>query len=281
MPYKTLLVHLNDRRRAERLLRPAIALASRWNAHLIGLHVYPSIPQLSAFGSRIGGEVVGALVGAARQEAEQIQAIFERMTANQPFVADWRSIKATGADLAEVVMEHGRVADLLVASQVDADWELTPILDFPERLALESGRPVLVVPNGGEYGDIGRRIVVAWNGSRESARAVFDALPLLAEGEMVRVLSVAEAPMRNGSAEPLPDTEIAASLARHGVTATALRTTAGNKSIAEEIQAQLSGMDADLLVMGAYGHSRFRELVFGGVTRHMTRHMSVPMLLSH
>lgn len=281
MGYKTILVHLNDRRRAEHLLKPAIALAARWNAHLIGLHVYPSIPQLSAFGTRIGGEVVGTIVGAARQESEHIHAIFERMTANQPFVPEWVSIKAMGADLAEVVMERGRAADLIVTSQSDSEWDLTPILDFPERLAIESGRPVLVVPNSGRFDSIGRSVMVAWSGSRESARAAFDALPILTEAESVRVLGVAEPARNGGDGTRLPDTAIAASLARHGVKATAMRSEPGNKSICDEILARLADVDGDLLVMGAYGHSRFSEFVFGGVTRHMARHMTVPTLFSH
>lgn len=279
MPYKTILVHLNDRRRAEHLLRPAIALAARWSAHLIGLHVFPSIPQLSAFGARISGEVVGSIVGVARQESEQIHAIFARMTANQPFVAEWQAIKAMGADIAELVMERGRAADLIVTSQADADWDLTPILDFPERLAIESGRPVLVVPNSGHFSTIGRSVMVAWSGTRESARAAFDALPILTEAESVRVLGVAE-PRPNGG-DRLPDTAIAASLARHGVKATAMQSEAGNKSVCDEILARLADVDGDLLVMGAYGHSRFSEFIFGGVTRHMARHMTVPTLFSH
>lgn len=281
MPFKTILVHLNDRRRAEHLLRPAIALARRWSAHLIGLHVYPSIPQLSAFGARIGGEVVGSIVGAARQESEQVHAIFARMTANQPFVAEWQAVKSMGADIAEIVMERGRAADLIVASQADADWDLTPILDFPERLAVESGRPVLVVPNAGSFDSIGRSVMVAWSGSRESARAAYDALPILAEAESVRVLGVAEPRPNGADSERLPDTAIAASLARHGVKATAMQSDPGSRSICEEILSQLAGVDGDLLVMGAYGHSRFSEFVFGGVTRHMARHMTVPTFFSH
>lgn len=281
MPYKTILVHLNDRRRAAQLLKPAIALAARWGAHLIGLHVYPSIPQLSAFGTRIGGEVVGSIVGAARQESEQIHAIFERMTANQPFVAEWQEIKAMGSDLAELVMERGRAADLIIASQADPDWDLTPILDFPERLAIESGRPVLVVPNAGQFDSIGRSVMVAWSGTRESARATFDAMPILAEAESVRVLGVAEPSVNADHRNGLPDTAIAATLARHGVKATAMRSEPGNKSICDEILARLADVDGDLLVMGAYGHSRFSEFIFGGVTRHMARHMTVPTLFSH
>ena len=280
MGYKTILVHLNDRRRAEHLLRPAIALAARWNAHLIGMHVYPSIPQLSAFGTRISAEIVGSIVGAARQESEQIKAVFDRMTANQPFVAEWVAIKAMGADIAELVMERGRAADLIITSQADGDWELTPILDFPERLAIESGRPVLVVPNAGTFESIGRSVMVAWSGSRESARAAFDALPLLTGAESVRVLGVAESSPNGGEAR-MPDTAITASLARHGVRVTAMQSAPGNHSVCDEILARLADVDGDLLVMGAYGHSRFSELIFGGVTRHMARHMTVPTLFSH
>lgn len=281
MGYKTILVHLNDRRRAEHLMKTAIALAARWGAHLIGLHVYPSIPQLSAFGTRISGEVVGSIVGEARAESEHIKSIFDRMTANQPFVPEWVAIKAMGADIAELVMERGRAADLIVTSQADGEWEMAPILDFPERLAIESGRPVLVVPNAGNFDSIGRSVMVAWSGSRESARAAFDALPLLTGAESVRVLGVAE-PMRNGgNGARLPDTAIAASLARHGVKAVAMQSEPGNHSVCDEILARLADVDGDLLVMGAYGHSRFSELVFGGVTRHMARHMTVPTLFSH
>lgn len=280
MGYKTILVHLNDRRRAEHLLKPAITLAARWHAHLIGLHAYPSLPQLSAFGTRISGEIVGSIVGAARQESEQIKAVFDRMTANQPFVPEWVSIKAMGADIAELVMERGRAADLIITSQADGDWEMTPILDFPERLAVESGRPVLVVPNAGNFDSIGRSVMVAWSGSRESARAAFDALPILMKAESVRVLGVAE-PSPHGEAGWLPDTAITASLVRHGVKATAMQAAAGNHSVCDEILARIADVDGDLLVMGAYGHSRFSELVFGGVTRHMARHMTVPTLFSH
>lgn len=281
MPYKTILVHLNDRRRAGHLLKPAIALAARWGAHLIGLHAYPSIPQLSAFGSRLGGEAVGSIVGAARQDSEHIHAVFERMTANQPFVAEWLEIKAMGADIAELVMERGRAADLIVASQADPAWDLAPILDFPERLAVESGRPVLVVPNEGHFDRIGRSVMVAWSGTRESARAAFDALPLLADADSVRVLGVAEPAAGGDGRNGLPDTAITAALARHGVKVSALSSAPGNKSVTDEILARLADVDGDLLVMGAYGHSRFREFIFGGVTRHVVRHMPVPTLFSH
>jgi hypothetical protein len=87
-------------------------------------------------------------------------------------------------------MEHGRAADLIVASQADPDWDLSGVMDFPERVALESGRPVLVVPYAGRYSEIGRNVVIAWKAGRESARAVFEALPILQTADKVHILEV-------------------------------------------------------------------------------------------
>jgi nucleotide-binding universal stress UspA family protein len=182
-------------------------------------------------------------------------------------------------DLADVVMERGRVADLIVAGQTDPEWDLSPLMDFPERLALESGRPVLVIPCAGRYATVGRRVVIAWKRSREAARAVFDALPLLREAEAVHILEIKDhAEDANTLAR---DTAIAAALGRHGIKPEVRTSTASDISVGDEILSRASDLDADLLVMGAYGHSRFRELVFGGATRHIARHMTLPTLLSH
>jgi len=176
-------------------------------------------------------------------------------------------------------MERGRAADLIIAGQTDPDWDLSPLLDFPELLALESGRPVLVVPYVGRYPSVGRNVVVAWKAGRESARAVFDALPFLRDAENVHILEIKEHADQKSTLAP--DTSIAASLARHGIKPTIHTSVASDISIGDEILSRLADLDADLLVMGAYGHGRLRQLVFGGVTRHIARHMTVPTLFSH
>jgi nucleotide-binding universal stress UspA family protein len=277
MLYKTILVHLNDRRRAEALLEPTIRLASRYNAHLIGINVHASMPAPPI--PVLGSGVLGSVAATERQATDEIAAIFARMTANQPFVAEWRALKVPHADLAPVVMDHGRAADLIIAGQTDPDWDLSPISDFPERLALESGRPVLVVPYVGRYAEVGRNVVIAWKAGREAARAAFDALPLLRAAETIHILEIKE----RGDERPAlaPDTSIAAALARHGLRPNVHTSTIGDIGIGDEILSRLADLGADLLVMGAYGHSRMREIVFGGVTRHVARHMTVPTLLSH
>jgi nucleotide-binding universal stress UspA family protein len=278
MSYKTILVHLNDKRRAEAILEPALQLASRNNAHLIGMHVYAGVPA-PPVPLPYGSEVVKVVAAAQRKETEEIAAIFARMTAGRPFVAEWCAEKGPRVNPTSVVIEHGRSADMIVTGQTDPDWESSPLQDVAERLALESGRPVLVVPYVGRYPEIGRNVVIAWKAGRESARAVFDALPILKQAEQVQILEIDESGgRRNGAAV---DNTIAVALARHGLKPTVRTSIAGDISIGDEILSRLADMGADLLVMGAYGHSRMRELVFGGVTRHIVKHMTVPTLFSH
>jgi nucleotide-binding universal stress UspA family protein len=276
MPYKTILVHLNDLRRAEKMLEPALYLAQRCNAHLIGLHVYPSVvaPPVPLPGGRY---VAGTVHSFEREESDAIAAIFSKMTANQPFVSEWRSLMAPLFELPSVVLEQARRTDLIIAGQADPSWDFSLMLDFPERLALESGRPVLVIPYAGHCREIGRNVVIAWKPTREAARAVFDALPLLMNAERVHVIEVRQ----SAGTSLMPDTSIAAALGRHGIKPTVHSAVQPDSRVGEEILSRLADVGADLLVMGAYGHSRFREYVLGGATRHIAQHMTVATLWSH
>lgn len=285
MTYKTILVHLSDNRRAESVLAPAMRLAERYNAHLVGLHAHaliPSPPVRLPFAT----QALGQIVTQVRSNAKGVAETFSRMCSGQPYSTEWQLHSVPQTELALDVMSQGHAADLIVAGQTDGAWDLSPMLDFPERLALESGRPVLVIPHAGSRVNIGRNVVVAWKAGRESARAVFDALPLLKDAANVHILEFAE---EEGQQNRLaPDTSIAATLARHGIKPTihsavapGIRSLAPDARVGDQILNRIADLDADLLIMGAYGHSRMRELVFGGVTRQMMRQMTVPTLFSH
>jgi len=276
MSYKTVLMHLNHDQRAKQVLAAGDQIASAFEAHLIGLHVFPAYRLRPPIPIPLGREVLGAIATQIREETARIKEQFDQATSPQPFVAEWRTITSERRDPAEIVMEHGRAADLIIASQADPSWDLSSILDFPERLAVESGRPVLVVPTSGLFEQIPKSITVAWNGRREAARAVADAMPLLKRADRVHVLTVADG-TREGS---LPDTELAASLARHGVKVSVNALHASDATAGEEI-ARRAAEQSELLVMGAYGHSRLREFVLGGVTRHMLKSMTIPVMFSH
>lgn len=277
MPYRTILMHLNHDKRARQLLDAGVQLAQGFDAHLIGLHVFPAYRLRPPVPLPFGTDILSNITAQIQQESGRIKSQFEEATAQHPFVSEWRSVTSERTDPAAIVMEHGRATDLVIASQGDADWDLSSILDFPERLAIEGGRPVLVIPNGYELQVMPRTVTVAWKNRREAARAAFDALPLLQRAEQVQVLTVEEGEIQEESPGV---NEIAATLVRHGVKVSVNIIPAAQTSAAEEILRRATEQ-SELLVMGAYGQSRFRELVFGGVTRHVLQSMKIPVLFSH
>ena len=280
MDWKTILVQLSNPRRVDELLSVSSRIAERFNSHLIGFNVAHALAHVPATPMLLGPEDFAAFRSMDAEDVAKLKSRFEDATRGRAFVAEWRSIDAATFDTASTTIEHTRAADLVVASQADPDWEMSGLFDAPERLALESGRPVLIVPYAGTFGEIGKRVLIAWSGTREGARAVFDALPLLKGAEVVTLLCVVG---KGAEAEPgqLPGTQIAASLARHGVKVTVQKSIAEDIAVADDILSRAADQGSDLLVMGAYGHSRLREMVFGGVTRHIIRHMTIPTLMSH
>lgn len=176
----------------------------------------------------------------------------------------------------ETLLVHARHADLTIVSQAAgaaADEHTRTI----EALLFGAGRPILLLPSAGRYAVPGRHVLLAWNASRESARAVADAMPLLQAAQHVTVLSADP----RGAASRVPGADIALHLARHGVKVATSTTYAGDIGIGDALLNRATDLGADLLVMGGYGHSRTREAIFGGATRHVLDHMTLPVLMSH
>ncbi len=276
MSYKTILVHLNRASRAEAVLEPVVDMARKNEAHVIGVYLQPRIQAAIAVDTLGNTTMLLDEIKIEQGNAEAIAATFERLTRGQTFTAEWRNVPATMPDFAGNVIDQAMTADLVVASQHDPDWSQSGQLDFPERLILESGRPVLTIPYVGHYKTIGQTVVVAWKQGRESSRAVFNALPIMKHAKIVHILQIAE------KRETLrPATELAAALARHDVKAELQMSQAIDQSIGNELLSRIADLGTDLLVMGAYGHSRMREYVFGGATRDVIKTMTVPTVFSH
>ena len=212
------------------------------------------------------------------EQAGKTREVFEQAARQRDISVEWRAMgEGPEADPAL----HARYADVAILGQIDPDSdEMAAIRPHPERVALASGRPILVVPYAGQFETIGRRIVVAWDASREATRAVNDAMPLLAAAEMVTVLTIDPHQGPAGHGE-LPGADISLHLARHGVKAAIERTVSAGVPAGEVVLSRTADLAADLLVMGAYGHSRARELLLGGVTRTVLNSMTVPVLMSH
>jgi nucleotide-binding universal stress UspA family protein len=281
MSYKNLLVVLDAAPAARERVDLAVAMAERFSAHLVGLYALP-VPQMPRhmgyYDPALLDPFFAELREQARTVASNMRETFDRAAGVRRISAEWRQIPE-GSDADPAL--HARYADLSIIGQLDPDRVENELLrPRPEQVALFSGRPVLVIPYAGHFAEIGRRVVVAWSATREAARAVGDAMPLLASAELVTVLTIdaREAPGAHGE---LPGADIALHLARHGVKAQVERTVSAGLPVGEVLLSRLADLGADLLVMGAYGHSRMREVLLGGATRSVLRSMTVPVLMSH
>ncbi|MEY4843820.1 MAG: hypothetical protein RL312_101 [Pseudomonadota bacterium] len=272
-----ILVHLDASPRARIRLDLAVALARQHRAHLTALHVIDVALPVMAMGDG-GGAVIAELMEQMRQTAlkagAQLQAAFQEAIRREGIMGEWRQVEGSAAEL---VALHGRYADLLVLGQDDPESDHAGLL---EAVLFDSGRPVLAIPFAGTFPQIGRRVLVGWNASREASRAVHDALPLLAKAESACVF-LANPKRGLGAHGEEPGADIARHLARHGLKVEVAKAVADDVADSALLLNHASDMGADLLVMGAYGHSRLREFILGGVTRSLLREMTVPVLLSH
>lgn len=274
-----ILVHLDGSPRAKIRLDLAVAMARRHEAHLTALHVIDvAMPALALGDGGGGGAVIAELMEQMRQSAlatgAQLQATFQEAIRREGVMGEWREVEGSAA---EVVALHGRYADLIVLGQEDPAGDNVGIM---EAALFEAGRPVLAIPFAGQFRDIGRRVLVGWNASREASRAVHDALPLLAAAESATVFLANPKRGLGGHGEE-PGADIARHLARHGLKVQVTKAVADDVEDSALLLNQASDIGADLLVIGAYGHSRLREFILGGVTRTLLRQMTIPVLLSH
>ena len=272
---KTIAVHLPTLGLAERLLDTAIPLAEAHEAVLIGVHVLPAVVVYADATVSMSTEFIVAQQEAFQEDARAVEATFIRRIGAAGIAHEWRRADTGDEPTMRSASTHCNTADLVVASQYDDNIPAAAGYS-PDELALGTGRPVLIVPTRGAIAPIGRRVLVAWNGSREASRAVFDCLSLLTPDTELRLLSVDSA---RGDATL---GAISEALARHGLKPNAISTSRGEgRSVPEEILKAAADFEADLLALGCYGHSRLRETVFGGATTRILRDMMLPVLMAH
>jgi nucleotide-binding universal stress UspA family protein len=279
MSFKDILVHVDDSAEVDSRLGAAVGLARTHDAHLTAIYAIPD-PFISLYAGDgyVSAELIESEAERARERATEAKKRFDECMDRLGMEAEWRE---AGGHAADVVGLNAKYADLTVVGQANPNNpENYPNPGLPAEVALGAGRPILVVPYIGAQQEIGRNVLVAWNGSREATRAMSDALPILERADKVTVLAVN--PRKGGGDHgDVPGADIALHLARHGVRAEASQTVADDIDVGDILLSRLSDLGADLVVMGAYGHSRMRELMMGGATRDLLRHMTVPVLMSH
>lgn len=285
MPIKTILVPLTDADGAGETLGAAFALASTFGAHVDALHLRADPTQaLGDFaGETISPALVDEVLTAAEKRADGIS-----VKTRKAFDAAAKKAKAATGKTAPkgaltasyeevtgssdyVVEEKGRLYDLIVVRRA-RDSRDTSVRVVAETVLMGSGRPVLVTPPK-PPAKIGSHVVIAWNGSREAARAVGAAMPFLTRAGNVTVVSA-------GDARSIDQKGLVAYLARHGIKAKTVMVKPGADTGKAIVNAAVKAR-ANLLVMGAYTHSRVRELIFGGVTEHAIENARLPVLMIH
>ncbi|HKW34859.1 MAG TPA: universal stress protein [Candidatus Acidoferrum sp.] len=261
----------------EGILEFASVLAEQHSARLISVFMQPhaTVTPAETFAR---GKGIQRVFEVHRAELDAVdaehRALFERIVRRHGIQSEWRSVPYMSTEVAV----HAYYADLVVVARPEPADETAGPPGLAESLILSSGRPIIVFPLSSNASRI-RRILVGWNARRESIRAVADALPLLAMSEAVEVLVIGDQQHSGGHGEE-PGADIARRLARHGAQVEVRHLTSGGDAVGHLLLSRTASFGADLLVMGAYGHSHLSEWVFGSVTRTVLREASLPVLMS-
>ena len=276
MAFKDLLVHFDRSRTADNRLQAAATLARQWDAHLTGLFVM-DVPRLPGYAEvQIPQSILDLQREALLEEARLAEQRFRAILDRSGMTAEWRAVEGP---LVDTVARHALCADLTVLGRADPDDPRCVSAGLADKIVLETGRPVLVIPGAAGPTNIGRHVLVAWNGKREAARSVGDAMPLLEDADKVDVIMVNPHKTDPGN-RGIPVADIGVHLARHGIRTDAQEVSATG-GVGRFLVKWAEEENVDLIVMGAYGHTRFRELVLGGATAEVLRESTIPTLLSH
>jgi nucleotide-binding universal stress UspA family protein len=287
MSIRKLLLPLTGTAAGEAALATALTIARRWNAHVLALHVRVDSRDVAPLaGEGLSGAMIEEMMSATEKEssdrAHAVRSMFERFVARHDVKVQeahpgldhaTASFAAVTGREEDIVAQQARLADLTVVPHPDAGEDVSSS-DALHAVLFDSGRPVLISPQKTPP-TIGTRVCVAWNGTAESASSVLAAMPWMQRADAVAILS-AEGYQRRGPGAP----DLAAYLTLHDVHAEIVTFRSVSGSVGAGLLASASEFGCDLLSMGAYSHSRLRQLILGGVTRHVLEHASLPVMMN-
>jgi nucleotide-binding universal stress UspA family protein len=287
MAIRKLLLPLTGTAAGEAALATALIIARLWDAHILALHVRADSRDVAPLaGEGLSGAMIEEMMSATEKEsgerAQAVRALFDDFVRRRGLTVSEPRPGVPGLSISfttvtgreeEVVAQQARLADLAVVAHPEAGEDVSSS-DALHAVLFESGRPVLIAPQS-PPASIGRRICIAWNGTAESASAVYAALPWLRRAEAVRVLSADEY-QRRGPEAP----ELVAYLALHGVEAERATFRPIDREVGAGLLKAAAEFGADLVAMGAYSHSRLRQLILGGVTRHVLENAKLPIMMN-
>ena len=276
MPIKNLLIAYGGSDSSDAALDCALFMRDKYDAHLTGLLTHNFAPINQNVSSWISDDLRKSIKKAQRQATEDIEIRFKSRIAknSSPEKIHWIAERGDGN---ATVAKYGRFYDLTILGRYDAvKGEDQPELN-PDTIAMVSGRPVLLVPREFDVSAFDERAVLAWDGKRAAARALGDAMQILKTKSFVSIVTVDD-----GDAEAsLPEIDVETALRRHGVNTETVKLAPKGKSVGYKILEYLDKSKPNLLVMGAYEHSKFRQSITGGVTSTVLKKAKVPVFISH
>ncbi len=277
MTIKNILVHIDHSESCKHRVNAAIDMAKKNNARLSALFIVPDYFVPSYVEAQISADVITQINDQAIERARETMSVIKKQITDTGLAVD---AFIEDGNLIGILSDYSFYSDLLILGQSQSDDADNLSESLADHLVIEGGAPCLVIPYVGTPQTLGKRVMVAWNESRESARALKDALPILTQADKVTVLFIKQK-SHNEEHTAIQKKVMLAYLADHDIDAEISicidnHLDAGDTMIAEAID-----NDNDLIVMGAYGHSRLREMVLGGATRHLLKQMTVPVFISH
>jgi nucleotide-binding universal stress UspA family protein len=278
MTFKTIVAIVQGEKDEDRLLDCVLPLANHFKSHLIGVHAEAMPVSYTTPMGFPDAEFIHVSTERNEKRAAELGHRYSSRCLADGVSAEWRSVESFSGDSALSSLSIARCADLIVAVQSNPNGDSISSANL-EGLLFEAGRPVLFIPYAAPVTGTFRKVLVAWNGSREAARAVFDALPFIMDADETEILVIDadEDTTQDGEAA---GSDIAASLGRHGVQATVVNEKSAGLSVGTVIENHAAEAKPDMIVMGAYSHSWLREFLFGGATRTLLQSMPVPTFMS-
>ena len=256
-----------------------LLLAKVFNARVTGIHLTP-FPKLSESSSGFG-KVIDYLsteqIEETKKTAESLKNKFASKASELKVAHEWKSIDGIDVDF---IIDNAHYADIVVLPQGYSQLGEEDTKRIDDYLSIYIGRPTIVLPDIKRVFNLPKRVIIAWNESREATRAVHDALPFLEYADEVQIVTIIKKAEKENkhiiNSDPLRK-----HLSHHNIYAETISVDQSTEGIGKTILQSAIEYDADLLVMGAYGETRLKEIVLGGTTRHLLKHTIIPLLLSH
>ncbi|MEO1492664.1 MAG: universal stress protein [Pseudomonadota bacterium] len=279
MPVRTVLVCLTTEANTPSLLSAAAAVARQGNAHVICLHTIEALEVYPGIAMHVTAPMAAQFQAVQQEQADAIKAMVDALAEREDFVVEWRLLKARSVSAADRMLETAYGVDLVIMAQEARGQDRPDQKGVQEAVIRNSGRPVLVIPQGYQADTIGHTLMIGWSPTPEAARAAHDALALAQSGAQAHIL-VAASGAEPGAATLDTAEEMAVGLERHGVTANLIPLALTGGSVAAALQDQAEQNGADVIVTGGFGHSWLYDFVIGAVTHELLSKMRLPVLFS-